>query len=231
MYRYETHLHTFPVSKCARATVRETLTFYKELGYAGVFVTNHFINGNINIDRSLPYAERIQFYFSDYEAAKALEEEIGIQVFPGVELSYKGTDFLVYGLDKEWYLSHPEIEEISIKALLSLCAEAGGFVVQAHPFREAAYIDHIRLFPDSVEAVEVHNAACKNPIVNAMAKIYAEHYGKIATAGSDNHLAHGVSALAGLSFDTKLESIADFIARLREGNFSIFAEDRTQNKQ
>ncbi|MBO7170985.1 MAG: hypothetical protein J6W28_07405 [Clostridia bacterium] len=147
MYLYETHLHTAPVSKCARATVRDTLTFYKSIGYAGVFITNHFLNGNINIDRSLPYADRIEFFFSDYENGKALEEEIGIQVFPGAEMSYGGTDFLIYGLDKAWYLEHPEIETLPPKALLALCKEAGGFIVQAHPFHEASYISHIRLFP------------------------------------------------------------------------------------
>ena len=70
-YLYETHLHTYPVSKCAKADVKESLEFYKSLGYAGVFITNHFIDGNINISRSLPYEEKIEFYFTDYE--KALE--------------------------------------------------------------------------------------------------------------------------------------------------------------
>ena len=42
MYKYETHLHTFPVSGCAIATVEETLKYYKELEYDGVFITNHF---------------------------------------------------------------------------------------------------------------------------------------------------------------------------------------------
>ena len=31
MYRYETHLHTSPVSSCAKASVRENLEFYKSL--------------------------------------------------------------------------------------------------------------------------------------------------------------------------------------------------------
>ena len=66
-YLYETHLHTFPVSRCGKATVRESLEFYKSIGYEGVFITNHFIDGNINYDKSLPYNERIEFYFSDYE--------------------------------------------------------------------------------------------------------------------------------------------------------------------
>lgn len=68
-FLYETHLHTSPVSKCARTTVRESLEIYKSLGYAGVFITNHFIDGNLNCDRALPYEELINVYFSDYEAA------------------------------------------------------------------------------------------------------------------------------------------------------------------
>ena len=113
MYRYETHLHTTPVSKCARANVRDTMEFYKSAGYDGIFVTNHFIDGNINVDRSLPYEDRINFYFSDYEEAKRLESEIGIRILLGVEVSYAGTDFIVYGLDKEWFLSHPELEKLT----------------------------------------------------------------------------------------------------------------------
>ena len=71
-YLYETHLHTYPVSKCARVGVGETLEFYKSQGYAGVFITNHFLDGYINIDRNLPYEERLEFYFSDYDEALAV---------------------------------------------------------------------------------------------------------------------------------------------------------------
>lgn len=137
MYRYETHLHTSPVSKCARATVRETLEFYKNKGYDGVFLTNHFLDGNINIDGSLPYEEKVKFYLSDYEEAKKLEAEIGIKVFFGVEISYGGTDFLIYGLDGDWYLSHPEIMDMKKSDELQFMRENGAFVIQAHPYREA----------------------------------------------------------------------------------------------
>ena len=89
MYRYETHLHTYPVSKCAKADVRDSLEFYKELEYDGVFITNHFLDGNINIDRNMPYEKKISFYFSDYEEGVKIGNEIGIKVFCGVELSYR----------------------------------------------------------------------------------------------------------------------------------------------
>ena len=97
MYKYETHLHTYPVSRCGKAHVCESLDFYKQKGYDGVFITNHFLDGNINIDSSVPYEERIEFYFSDYEKGVELGKEIGISVFFGVESSYKGTDIsLIY---------------------------------------------------------------------------------------------------------------------------------------
>ena len=43
-FLYETHLHTSPVSKCASASVKDSLEFYKSIGYDGVFITNHFID-------------------------------------------------------------------------------------------------------------------------------------------------------------------------------------------
>ena len=118
MFKYETHLHTLPVSACAQFDVETNLSFYKKLGYDGVFITNHFLDGNLNYDRNTPYEERINFYFSDVEEGIRLSEELGIKVFGGVEMSYKGTDFLVYGLDKEWYLAHPEIMNMKKSELL-----------------------------------------------------------------------------------------------------------------
>ena len=86
MFRYETHLHTSPVSRCAKATVRESLEFYKTLGYDGVFITNHFIDGNINVDRSLPYRDRIEFFYSDAEEGERLADGIGMKsLTEGVE--------------------------------------------------------------------------------------------------------------------------------------------------
>ena len=84
MYKYETHLHTYPVSRCARAGVQETLAFYKEQGYDGVFITNHFLDGNINWDQNLPYENGINFFFSDYEAGVEIGKAIDLKVFSGV---------------------------------------------------------------------------------------------------------------------------------------------------
>ncbi len=221
MYKYETHLHTYPVSKCARATVRETLEFYKGLGYDGVFITNHFLDGNINIDHSLPYEEKIKFYCSDYEEGKRIADEIGIKVFFGIEMSYKGTDFLVYGLDEKWLLENPQIMDMKKSEELPFLAEAGALIVQAHPYREARYIDHIRLFPRCVHGVEVINAK-RTPLENDMAAHYAKCYGLFDFAGSDNHVGPADTRLAGIDTERPLNGVADLIEVIRNGEYKIF---------
>lgn len=221
-YRYETHLHTYPVSKCARATVRETLECYKNLGYAGVFLTNHFIDGNINMDKSLPFEEKINFYCSDYEEALPIGRELGIDVFFGFESSYKGTDFLVYGLDKAWLLAHPELEGMKKSEMLPFLAEHGALVIHAHPFREAIYIDHIRLFPRAVHGVEVYNA-CRTDFENEMAAQYAKNYGLLPFAGTDNHRGGAQTCFGGMQADTPLVDEADFVRRVKNGEMTPFS--------
>jgi len=221
MYKYETHLHTLPVSKCAKFGVRENLEFYKSLGYDGVFITNHFLDGNIAAGPGLPYEDRINFYFDDVDEGQRIGREIGIKVFPGVEMSYKGTDFLVWGLDREWFLAHPEIMDMKKSEELPYLREAGALVVQAHPFREAHYIDHIRLYPAGIEGIEVVNAN-RTELENRLAEVYATECGFLRTAGTDNHQGPKQKKLAGMMSETPLESVGDFIGRVREGSMEIF---------
>ena len=226
-YIYETHCHTAPVSKCARASARETVEFYKSEGYDGLFITNHFLDGNVNIpkDSEMTYAEKIEFYFSDYEEAHRIGEEIGLKVFPGVELSCCGSDFLIYGLDKEWYIAHPEIIGVRDRSKLITLIDAGALVVHAHPFREASYIDHIRLFPQATHAVEVINGG-RTDFENRMAGIYAKEYGFRVTAGSDNHRAGQIGVLAGIETDTPINCVRDYIDCVLNRNLTVFCRKR-----
>lgn len=234
-YRYETHCHTAPVSKCGKASVEDTVSFYKEMGYDGIFITNHFLDGNINPEvRKLDYPGQIDYYFSDYETGAKLGESLGIKVFPGVELSYKGTDFLIYALDKDWYKAHPEILEMKKTDELAFMMEEGAFVIQAHPYREAHYIDHIRLFPRSVHGAEIINSG-QPWEMNEMVPLYAKQYGLLETAGSDNHWGSSVfrklrekgyrPEIAGMETDTEICCVEDFIRQVKLGTMRIFLMD------
>jgi hypothetical protein len=221
MYLYETHLHTSPVSRCALWSVREAVEYYKNAGYAGIFVTNHFIDGNIAFPKDASYADKINFYFSDAEEAVRIGKEIGLDVFTGVEMSNWGTDFLVYGLDKAWYLAHPEIYDMNKRELLEMLKDAGALVVQAHPFREAGYIDHIRLYPRNVHGVEIDNAN-RTAFENEMARQYADNYGLRIFAGSDNHGEEEQVDFAGLQFETPIADEQDFVRRVLSGEINLF---------
>lgn len=221
MFKYEMHLHSMPVSGCGKVSIKDNLEFYKSLGYDGVFLTNHFFDGNFNKDyRELPYEEKINFYFSDYEDGVKLADQIGIKIFCGVEMSLEGTDFLVYGLEKQWWLDHPEVMEMKKSRQLPFLMENGAIIFQAHPFREAKYIDHIRLFP-CVDGIEVINAG-RPDFVNQMAELYANHYGKLKIAGTDNHTGMNVPRLAGIETKTPIVSVEDFIQKMRNLEVDLF---------
>lgn len=217
MFLYETHMHTSPVSQCARVSVEDALKYYKSAGYAGVFMTEHFIDGNINVEvRQLPYEERINYYFSAYEEGKIIGEKIGLPVFLGIEMTYAGIDFLVYGIDKEWCLAHPDMDKMRKSALLRLMMDEGALVIHAHPFREAAHIDHICLFPRQVHGVEVYNSN-RTDFENLMAEQYADNYELIRFAGTDNHQGGKQSKFGGMMTDEPIASVEDFIQKVKGG--------------
>jgi histidinol phosphatase-like PHP family hydrolase len=53
-YLYEPHLHTALSNACANSNGSEYIRLYKDLGYSGIIVTDHFYNGNTAVSRSLP---------------------------------------------------------------------------------------------------------------------------------------------------------------------------------
>ena len=136
---------------------------YQKAGYAGIVVTDHFFYGNTAADRSLPWKDWVEQFCKGYEHAKEEGDKIGLQVFFGWESGYHGTEFLIYGLNKEWLFEHPEIKDADVKEQYELVHAGGGIVSHAHPFREEDYIPEIRLFPDCVDAVEGINATHESP--------------------------------------------------------------------
>lgn len=214
-YLYETHMHTSEGSGCGQNSGTEMARAYAAAGYTGIIITDHFVYGNTAVDRSLPWNEWVEQFCKGYERAKEEGDKLGLQVFFGWESGYRGTEFLIYGLDKQWLLDHPEIKDATIEEQLQLVHEGGGIVVHAHPFREEFYIPEIRLFPDYVDAVEGVNATHtkwtrkeKKPEYNERALAYAKEHDFPLTAGSDQH--DTVMICGGMVFPRKLADIHDF---------------------
>lgn len=222
-YLYETHMHTNQASACARATGREMAAAAKAAGYTGIIITDHSWYGNNALSKELPWEEWIDTFCTGYEDAKAWGDENGLDVFFGYEANYHGTEFLIYGVDKEWLKTHPEIKDATIPEQLRLIHETGGMVIHAHPFREESYIPEVRLFPEDVDGVEGINAthSChlskshNDPAFDERAIAYAREHKLPMTAGCD---AHGTDLFGGgMAFKRRLTSVQDYCKAVLTG--------------
>lgn len=210
-YLYETHMHTCYGSACGRSTGKEHVRYYKEIGYTGIIITDHFFGGNTAVSRELPWRERINLFWRGYEDAREEGDRVGLDVFFGLEQGFSGDEYLIYGLTKEYMLEHPEMEHWTRRQQLDEVHRAGGCVLQAHPFRIRDYMDRIRLgdlFCDGVEAANAGN----EQLDDARCMQWAEENGFVMTAGSDNHLSPPKNGTYGVLLDEKLNSIADYVS-------------------
>ena len=223
-YRYDLHVHTYEGSACGHSPGAEMADFYKEQGYAGIVITDHFWNGNTRPDRSLPWAEWVGEFMKGYENARQQGEKIGLTVLFGWEYSFHGNDFITLGLDREWLLCHQEITGMDIVDYLDFVRSEGAYVIHAHPFFEARYIPYIRLLPRHVDAVEVLNAP-KKGFCNDRALEYAKAYDLTQTGGSDCHGTNWKD-LSGVELDRPVDSIEQLISALRAREHSVFSLTR-----
>ena len=220
-YKYETHMHTAEVSKCASASAEEMVRAHKKRGYSGIFVTDHFFNGNTCVPRDLPWAERVELFCRGYENALKAGKKAKMDVFFGFEYCYQAMDFLVYNLDKQWLLEHEDIDRCPPREAFAQMHADGGFIIHAHPFREWDYVDHIQLFPRDVDGVEaVNGAQLMEPWMNERAAIYAKMYHLPVTSGSDSH---HLSALHGCGVETDQPIVKplDYLRMLKAGELKL----------
>lgn len=185
-YLYETHLHTCQASACGKSLGRDYVRKYLDMGYSGIFVTDHFFQGNCAIPRNKPWRERVEMYMSGYYDAKYEGDRLGLPVFFGLEQNYAGDEYLIYGIDEKFLLNNPEIETWKRPVLAEKVRSYGGCIIQAHPFRERLYLSRITLSPEYVDGIEAVNMGngCAEDI---RAYTYARHLNLPMTAGSDNH--------------------------------------------
>lgn len=218
-YKYETHLHTNQGSACGKVPGRDYIAKYKDLGYAGIFVTDHFFHGNCKPDRNLPWAQWVDEYCRGYEDALEEGEKQGLQVFFGLEERFDHWDeWLVYGLTKDYMLAHPDMRDWTRKQWVDNVHAAGGCVVQCHPFRQAAYMQNIAPCLD-VDGVEICNSGNK-PEWDALAARYIARMlpDIFTTAGSDIHNTadRQGEGVFGVSFDHPLTSVYDYANAVRQ---------------
>ena len=221
MYKYETHMHTSEASACSNSCAADMADKYKAEGYTGIIITDHFYNGNTCIDRTLPWKDWVEAYCKGYEHAKERGDEIGLDVFFGFEYGNGASDFLVYGLDKQWLLSHEGIMDMDMTDFLRFARSEGGMIIQAHPFRQAEYVYATLHAPRLTDGVEIYNASHRDPVFNERAKIYAQWYDLPVTAGSDSHNTTDRFYPGGVLSEKKFTSAVDYVRAVVSGDITL----------
>lgn len=219
-FRIDTHVHTSETSRCGRSGAQEMIGAYAQKGFGAVVITDHFVNGNSNCGRDIPWQARMDEFLLGYRAALAAGKAQKVCVLLGWEWGYHGEDYLTYGLDEAFLYAHPETEEMEPAAYCALVQACGGFVSRAHPFREAAYLKGTPpqrpLLVDGVEVINGAHLRGGHPDFDARALAQCTAYGRVQTAGSD---AHHVSeaGLTGMIFPCPLHDEKALAGALREG--------------
>jgi hypothetical protein len=217
-YRYETHLHTSETSTCGVSSGAEFARHFKALGYTGIFVTDHFLNGNTTVPAALPWDERVERFCLGFDATAREGRRIGLEVFFGWEYSYGWAHFLTYGLDRDWLLAHPDLLAWDVVTYFDRVRADGGGIVHAHPFRDG--IDLVHLAPGKVDAIEVVNAG-RSDDANRHALDLAASFTLPRTAGSDIH-ATTQKRLCGVTCPRRLAGGRDYMAAVASGEAALF---------
>ena len=98
-YKYEMHLHTKEASRCGRSSAVEMVRHFKERGYTGIFVTDHFIgHGSSFAEEDMPWEEQVEMLVRGYRAAKEEGDRVGLNVFFGFEKAYNECHLLIGSL-------------------------------------------------------------------------------------------------------------------------------------
>lgn len=187
MYKIETHLHTTHSSRCGWLDAQTLIAGYKEAGYRGIIVTDHYNRTTfdyLHVDLKSD-ENKVQRFLDGYHRMKEEGAKVGIQVYKGAELRFdeSDNDYLLYGYHNDLLADPDMIFRMGIAAFAPIARAQGAIIIQAHPYRRkctpaiSCYLD----------GVEVRNTSPRHENHNERAVEYARDFGLIATCGSDCH--------------------------------------------
>lgn len=193
-YKIEMHLHTAGNSVCAKTEPKEIAKIYRNAGYDGVVVTNHFNRHIYNKyfeggDKS----DKLARFFKSYRDMQNNAE--GLDVYFGVELALKDdhyhyasnrhcAELLIYGITEDEFTECADrIIDMDYPEFKAFASNKGWLVIQAHPHRQRT-----KLIPaEYVDGIEVYNANPRQFNYNILARRTLKKRRSLFTAGSDFH--------------------------------------------
>lgn len=182
-YRLELHAHSSPASGCSEVPADELVRVFKEAGYDGIALTNHFI---ANSDYTGSKENTIEMFKKDIYLAQETGDKLGIKVYAGAELrfhNHSNNDYLFFGYTLDELPDIFDYLNTDLETFVKEYKKESSLLIQAHPFRN----NMIRMNSDLLDAIEAFNVHQNHNSRVAVAAKYAAAEDKIMTVGSDYH--------------------------------------------
>lgn len=213
-YKYEMHCHTGTVSRCGRVEPKEIVRLYKEKGYSGIVVTDHY--SPMTFTPNWNPQNQVDFYLSGYKEMKKYEDE-NFSVMFGMEIRHywSSNDYLIYGVEENWLRKQGNLLNVFEKRLYDMVHTQGYLIYAAHPFR----VGRTRCNPNCIDGIEIYNGKTEKSL-NDKAYDWAKQTGKLMVSGSDFHTTKNL-AQGGIITDKPIKNNSDLLEVLRKQNFKM----------
>ena len=221
-YKYEIHCHTKNVSRCGNLAVEELIEKYKDAGYSGIVLTDHYSPMTFDFLDFFNKKRAIDHYLRAYRSAKKYSDD-NFTVLLGMELRFYATvnDYLVYGITEEMLYELPFLLPLNIKNASKMLRNRGCLFIQAHPFRKFI----TRANPEYLDGVEVFNGKATKEANENSEKWANEINASIKISGSDCHRETGV-ALGGIITKEPIKSNDDLIRILKSRDYELIKTNK-----
>ncbi|WP_105619284.1 PHP domain-containing protein [Vallitalea okinawensis] len=224
MYKYELHTHTQEVSRCGKKSARDIVAIYKNIGYQGLVITDHFRPDYFNsLDKDLTWQQKVDIFLEGYREAKEAAKDIDFDVFLGIELGLfqggYGNEFLLYGMTEEVLKENETILEMDLVEVKSLAEKHGILIYQAHPYRGYCELEDVNL----LDGVEVFNGNPRHDSKNDEVNQIANTKKLLKVSGSDYH-EDGDEGCGGIEVQDKIVDNQQLVKILRSMDFKLMTK-------
>lgn len=212
MYKYDLHVHTKQTSYCGRVDAAVIPSLYKEKGYSGIAITDHYYAYFFDTMEEKDWESKINRYLTGYRIAKEEGKKIGMDILLGIELTFKENmnDYLIYGITESFLLKYPELFHYGLSDFRELANEHDLLIYQAHPFR-----NHItRADTTLLDGIEVYNGNGRHDSKNDLALAHAKTNNMRHISCSDFHQYEDL-AKGGVLMPKRISSSSDLVEYLK----------------
>lgn len=220
--KIELHAHTQEASPCAHVPASQIPAMYQSAGYDGIVITDHYCKWVKDQSGSTSPQEYARYFLKGYQTAREAGSAIGFTVLLGAEVNLleSPNDYLLYGIDENFLMEHPQIYALTLRQLYELCHSKGILLFQAHPYR--TYCTPAN--PEYLDGAESYNGNPRHNNQNDSAAGWTAANHLIPSSGSDFHETEDV-AKGGIETETDVTDIPTLCKILQEGRYRLIKPD------